>query len=502
MSNILKDLIVLEIANNHMGDVEHGINLINHYSKICNKFKHLNFAFKFQYRDLETFIHKSLKNDLNNHYVKRFSETKLTEDNFNTLIQKVKSNGFQSIVTPFDNNSLKLILKQDIDILKIASCSFTDWPLLEDIVKINKPIIASTAGASEADIDNVISFFKNREKNFAIMHCVAEYPTKNKNLNLSQIDYLKNRFPDTTIGYSTHEDPSNFNFISMAVAKGAKIFEKHVALPTNQYPINKYSVNPEQFEQWLNSLSLAIEVCGQGIKRSPNNNSEQNSLNSLRRGIFAKKKINKGDTILNKDIYFAFPPSKNQFTANDFSKYSSFKAINEINIDEAVTKNNSSITHQRLLLEQITKKVNEIITAAEIKLPSSIQMEISHHYGLEKFNEFGMVIFTLINRAYCKKLLISLPGQVHPAQYHKKKEESFLLVYGDLTLTIDNKDIEMGLGEIITIEKGVIHKFSSKTGSIVEEISDTHNADDSYYIDDKITQNKNRKTIINFYKNL
>jgi N-acetylneuraminate synthase len=95
-----------------------------------------------------------------------------------------------------------------------------------------------------------------------------------------------------------------------------------------------------------------------------------------------------------------------------------------------------------------------------------------------------------------------LPGQVHPAQYHKKKEESFLLVYGDLTLTIDNKDIEMGLGEIITIEKGVIHKFSSKTGSIVEEISDTHNADDSYYIDDKITQNKNRKTIINFYKNL
>ena len=60
------------------------------------------------------------------------------------------------MVTPFDNNSLKLILRQDIDILKIASCSFTDWPLLEDIVKINKPIVASTAGASEADIDNVI----------------------------------------------------------------------------------------------------------------------------------------------------------------------------------------------------------------------------------------------------------------------------------------------------------------------------------------------------------
>ena len=77
-----------------------------------------------------------------------------------------------------------------------------------------------------------------------------------------------------------------------------------------------------------------------------------------------------------------------------------------------------------------------------------------------------------------------------------------MLVYGDLTLTINDKDIKMGLGEIITIEKGSIHKFSSKTGSIVEEISDTHSTDDSYYIDDKISQNKNRKTIINFYKNL
>jgi sialic acid synthase SpsE/D-lyxose ketol-isomerase len=502
MSSTLKNLIILEIANNHMGDVQHGINLIDTYSKICDKFQHLNFAFKFQYRDLETFIHKSLKGDLNNHYVKRFSETKLTEDNFNVLVQKVKANGFQSMVTPFDNNSLKLILKQDIDILKVASCSFTDWPLLEDMIKINKPIVASTAGATEADIDNVISFFENRDKDFAIMHCVAEYPTKNKNLNLSQIDYLKTRYADKTIGYSTHEDPDNFSFVSMAVAKGAKIFEKHVGLPTDQYPINKYSVSPYQFEKWLNSLSLAIEVCGQGEKRTPTNHSEQDSLNSLRRGIFAKKKINKGDIVLNEDIYFAFPPIKDQFTANDYSKYSSFKAMTEINIDEAVTKDNSSITHQRLVLEKITKQVNKLINAAEIHLPSSIQMEISHHYGLEKFNQFGMVIFTLINRTYCKKLLISLPGQIHPAQYHKKKEESFMLVYGDLTLTINDKDIKMELGQIITIEKGVTHKFSSKTGSIVEEISDTHTTQDSYYIDDKITQNKNRKTIINFYKNL
>ena len=502
MSKILKDLIVLEIANNHMGDVQHGIELINTYSKICKKFKAFNFAFKLQYRDLDTFIHKSVKNDYNNHYVKRFSETRLLEKDFNLLIKKIKLNGHLSMVTPFDNKSINLIIKQDIDILKVASCSFTDWPLLEEMVQLDKPIIASTAGASESDIDSVISFFKNREKDFAIMHCVAQYPTPNHKLNLSQIDYLSNRYPGIKIGYSTHEDPSNFSFVLMAAAKGAKIFEKHIGLPTNSYPINKYSVTPAQFEKWLEALTLALTVCGQGSERTPVDKAEQESLILLRRGIFASRPIKKGEPILKKDIYFAFPPSNQQFTANDFSKYSAFISKSNIDLDEAISPSNTNVLERRGILEGITKKVNKLITDAKIHLPSPVEMEISHHYGLDNFYKFGMVIFTLVNRTYCKKLLISLPGQVHPAQYHKKKEESFRLVYGDLTLTIDDKDRIMKLGEIITIEKGMVHKFKSSQGSIVEEISDTHNMNDSFYIDDKITRNENRKTIINFYKDL
>jgi len=502
MPSILKNLIVLEIANNHMGDVNHGTNLIDTYSKICNKFQNLNFAFKLQYRDLDTFIHKSVKNDFDNHYVKRFSETRLAEKDFNKLIDAIKSNGYLSMVTPFDNKSIKLITRQDIDILKVASCSFTDWPLLEEMVQLDKPIIASTAGASEGDIDSVISFFKNREKDFAIMHCVAQYPTPNQKLNLSQIDYLTNRYPDTTIGYSTHEDPSNFSFVLMAAAKGAKIFEKHIGLPTDLYPVNKYSVTPAQFEKWLEALSLALIVCGQGSKRTPIDKAEQDSLISLRRGMFVNKRIEKGEAISRKDIYFAFPPSQNQFTANDYSKYSSFVAKSNIEFDEAISHDNANILERRSVLEGITKKINILITEANIHLPSPVEMEISHHYGLDKFYKFGMVIFTLVNRTYCKKLLVSLPGQVHPAQFHKKKEESFRLIYGDLTLTIDGKDLIMKLGEIITIEKGMVHQFTSLKGSVVEEISDTHHMNDSFYIDDKITQNKNRKTIINFYKNL
>jgi N-acetylneuraminate synthase len=164
-----------------------------------------------------------------------------------------------------------------------------------------------------------------------------------------------------------------------------------------------------------------------------------------------------------------------------------------------VTNENSTYTNNRYLLENIGKRVNKLINAANINLPASIFMEISHHYGLEEFDNFGMVIFTLINRSYCKKLLITLPNQLHPPQYHKKKEESLILLHGDLTLTINEKDIKMDIGEMITIEKGVVHKFISETGAIIEEISESHDPDDSYYLDDKITNNKNRKTFIRFY---
>ena len=132
---------------------------------------------------------------------------------------------------------MKLIEKQNLDIIKIASCSFNDWPLLERIVENQKPIIASTAGASEKEIDKVVSFLQHRKKEFAIMHCVAEYPTPDKNINLAQINYLKKRYPNVRIGFSTHENPSDERFILMAYSMGASIFERHVALQSNQFSI-------------------------------------------------------------------------------------------------------------------------------------------------------------------------------------------------------------------------------------------------------------------------
>ena len=67
-----------------------------------------------------------------------------------------------------------------------------------------------------------------------------------------------------------------------------------------------------------------------------------------------------------------------------------------------------------------------MLRLANISIPGDIDLEISHHYGIEKFDKYGLVILTLVNREYCKKLLICFPGQTHPEQYHKKKKKPFV----------------------------------------------------------------------------
>ncbi len=198
--NIPSNLFVLEMANNHMGQVTHGIALIRAFADVCKDFPEFNFAFKVQYRNLDTFIHPDFKGKMDVKYIKRFEETRLTRSDFDTLIREIKANNFLAMATPFDEESVEVVVEQGLDILKIASCSLTDWPLLERIVQTDMPIIASTAGSSLEDIDRVVSFLQHRGKEFAILHCVAEYPTADDKLHLGQLDLLKQRYPGVKIG--------------------------------------------------------------------------------------------------------------------------------------------------------------------------------------------------------------------------------------------------------------------------------------------------------------
>ncbi|MDZ7656304.1 MAG: N-acetylneuraminate synthase family protein [Sulfurimicrobium sp.] len=497
-ASIPTPLFVLEMANNHMGDVEHGLTVIRAFGEVCRTFP-FNFAFKLQYRDLDTFVHPAAKGRDDIKYVKRFTETRLSRQDFDRLVTEIRANGFLTMSTPFDEPSVDVIEDQNLDVIKIASCSFTDWPLLERVVSVDKPVIASTAGASLEEIDRVVSFLAHRQKNFAILHCVGEYPTPDERMHLSQIDFLRTRYPGVRVGFSTHEHPDHTDIVKLAVAKGVTLFEKHVGLPTENYPLNAYSANPEQVRAWLQAAQQAWILCGVGGARLPPNPEETASLRSLRRGVFARRPIAAGETIRSEDVYFAFPPEPNQFTANEWSKYAEFTATAAIAHDQAIAPDNASCEDRRARIWDIAQRVKALLARTNIVVPGSADLEVSHHYGLDRFDEYGLVLITVVNRCYCKKLLVSLPGQSHPEQYHKKKEETFHVLYGEIALELDGVPRICRPGDVVTIEPGVRHAFRSEGGAVIEEISTTHDKNDSYYTDSAIMENKQRKSLLTYW---
>ena len=495
---LFRNLFVFDMANNHMGDEAHGIKIIGDLHRVTKEFN-FSCAVKFQYRDLDTFIHPDYQNHHEFKYIKRFQETQLEDDALYRLKQEVDRLGFISMCTPFDENSVAKIVDFDFDIIKIASCSFTDWPLLEKIAETDKPIIASTAGASLDEIDRVVVFLKHRRKQFAIMHCVGEYPTLTTHLNLNQIDFFTDRYPDVPIGYSTHENPENLDAIKMVIAKGARIFERHVGVPTDQYALNAYSSTPLHIHNWLTAAREAFEMCGISGERREIYEKEKADLDGLMRGVFVKRDISTHQKIALEDTFLAIPKFEGQVAANDMSKYAEYTAQKDFKAGEPVYFKDVSFRDIRKHVLNAIGQVREMLIESKVHLPHMLQFELSHHYGLERLANEGAIIINCVNRQYCKKLIIMLPGQHHPSHFHKRKEETFQILSGELILDLGQGEKTYRPGDIVLVEQGVKHSFRSEIGSIFEEISSTHYADDSFYDDPEILKNENRKTEMTFW---
>lgn len=493
-----RPLFIFEMANNHQGSVEHGKRIIREIRAVCNLHSEFDYAFKFQYRDLDTFIHPDYKDRMDIKNIKRFSDTRLSQEQFAELLKELRTNGFMAICTPFDETSVDNIVSQGYDYIKIASCSFTDWPLLEKIATAGKPVIASGAGSSMEDVFRVVSFFSNRGIDLSLMHCVAEYPTQNEQLQLNQIDYYRSSFPDIRIGFSTHEDPNNMMPVRLAVAKGAKIFEKHVGVPTDTITLNGYSANPAQVKDWLDAAAEAYAICGIEGRRYESTEKEQADLAALKRGVFVKAPLKSGTVVTKDDIFLAFPCAPGQLTASDLSKYNRIQLKTDIDtVNAPIMTSDIDEKDDLATVVEIVKRLVTLLSESNVVVPTGSTCEISHHYGLDKYSETGVAMIDCVNREYCKKILAVLPGQSHPTHYHAKKEETFVVLHGELKLTLDGVDRVLRKGDLITIERNMKHSFASDTGCIFEEISSTHYINDSYYDDERSFVNP-RKTKVHF----
>jgi len=490
-----RPLFIFELANNHNGSVPHGLKIIRAVKAVTAGFPEFDFAFKFQYRQLDSFIHPAWRERTDVKYIKRFSGTRLSRKDLDVLLGEVKKLGFRTVCTAFDEASVPVILEQGFEIIKVASASFTDWTLIEAAAASGLEMILSTAGASTRRIVDVTDYLRNRNRVFSLMHCVAEYPTPPERQELNQIDYLKRLCVGIRIGYSTHERPDNFDSVGLAVAEGAEIFEKHVDVEDGGFKVNAYSAVPAQIKLWLEAARKAFVLCGgDRAGRYEPSAGEADSLKALSRGVFAARDMSAGEFLLKDCFYLAMPNFDGQLCARDLSKYSTFKLKAPLEKDGAVYKSDLDIKDYHDTVKCIVTKIHDFLLISKVTVPNKSAFELSHHYGLDRFTEVGAGIINCINREYCKKLIILLPGQRHPVHYHKKKEETFHILYGELLLVKDEETRFYSKGDMVLIERGQKHGFSTETGVVFEEISTTDFKDDSFYEDEEIMRNKLRKT--------
>ena len=440
-------------------------------------------AIKLQFRQLDSFIHEDFKNS-NLKFVKRFNETRLSKEQFREIVKYVELSGLVSMATPFDNDSIPWIKEMDVSVIKVASCSIDDWPLLEELSKINKKFIISTAGASMKVLKKVYNIFKHNSRDFTFLHCIGEYPTPCSNSNLKRITILKSEFPDIEIGLSTHESPLEESIVPLAVALGCTVIEKHVGVETPEISLNAYSNTPEQMEKVIKQVEWTkAAVEGESSK-------EKDTLVTLKRGIYAKTNISKGQSLTREDFYYAMPVQEGQLNASNVEEVigleSPYDILGNAPILKKITKNSEK-----------NKKIREIVSWSldhledkNIAISGVEKAEISCHYGLDNFSDSGAFIVDKVNREYCKKLIIMSPGQNHPTHHHIQKEEAFELLSGDCTLVLSGRKITMKRGKPVVIARGVKHSFSSQSGCVIEEISTTHVPGDSVYEDPRINSLK------------
>ena len=359
MSSIFDDLFVLEMASNHQGKLDRGLEIVDKFSKVV-RFNNVKAAIKLQFRDMENFIHKDFLGREDIRYVKRITDTKLAKQDFATLVEAIRRSGCIPMSTPFDEKSVDWCVEFDLPIIKVASADNNDWTLLEKIATTRRPVIISTGGMTQKDMDDVVHFFQKRNIALSLNHCVAAYPHEDNECELNQIDFLINRYPGVVIGYSCHEYHDWQASIMIAYGKGARTFERHIDHNDDGFEVSTYSSLPHQVDTWFKAWHKAKEMCGGSSDHRRNFLArEVEYLDSYVRGVYAKRDLTPGQVLTEDDVYLAIPLRKGQVSSRELmlGKYG-HRMLNGCTKDQPISIESLDTPYAKdpAMLEQYSKR--------------------------------------------------------------------------------------------------------------------------------------------------
>jgi N-acetylneuraminate synthase len=219
----------------------------------------------------------------------------LSKSEYLELIEYSEQLGVIFFASAFDLESLNFLTDLNIPIIKLASHSMTNGPLLNRIAELGVPIMCSLGGLTEEEIEASLSILKNNEK--VIMHCVSSYPTKDSDIYLDTITKLKKGI-NAPIGYSSHEIGTDMSLA--AAALGATIIERHFTINRAMIGLDQtISLNPEEFSNLAIQLKRLYQA--RGVKTQPLQD-EINVKNNYHVGVYTTRELIKGSKVREEDI--------------------------------------------------------------------------------------------------------------------------------------------------------------------------------------------------------
>lgn len=216
----------------------------------------------------------------------------LTLDMHKRLIEYCNQKNIMFMSTPFDLESIDMLVQLGISIIKIPSGEITNYPYLKRIGSTGLRVILSTGMSSLDEVKEAIKVLKeNGSTDITVLHCNTEYPTPMKDVNLDAMITLE-RTLGIAVGYSDHT--KGIEIPIAAVALGAKIIEKHFTLDESmEGPDHKASIEPEELVEMVKAIRNVELALGNGVKES--SESEKKNIEIVRKSIVAARRIKKGE---------------------------------------------------------------------------------------------------------------------------------------------------------------------------------------------------------------
>lgn len=227
---------------------------------------------------------------------------------YSPLAQECHRLGIGFVSTPFDLVSIDCLTPLGMDFWKIPSGEITNLPYLRKIGAFGQPIVMSTGMATLEEVEQAVKVLEQAgtpRNMICLLHCTTQYPAPDSSVNLRAMDALTT-LGCAAVGYSDHT--VGITAAIGAVARGAKVIEKHFTLDRNMPgPDHKASLEPAELAEMVVQIRRIEAMLGNGVKEVAAQ--ERPNIIVARKSIVASRDIRAGELFSEENITVKRPGS-------------------------------------------------------------------------------------------------------------------------------------------------------------------------------------------------